>query len=289
MLRWIPLLFVLLWSTGFIGAAYALPWIEPFHLLFLRMLLTLLVFLVLIKLWHAPWPGATQAAHQMVVGLLVHAGYLGGVFAAIKWQLPAGVTALIVGLQPLLTALLAWSCLGQQLARRQWLGLCVGLLGVSLVLLSGLEGPGFVLEPWAVLAAILALLSISLGTLYQKRFGQGGDLLTGSFYQYLSTAVVMLILARSFEQGEITWHPQLILALLWLVLGLSVTAILLLMWMIRQGAVAKVATYFYLVPPLTVLEGWWLFDQGLGAWAWLGILLAVSGVYMALRQPVSRV
>lgn len=287
LIRSVPFLFVLLWSTGFIGARYALPWIEPFNLLFIRMLITLVVFLLLILVLRARWPSPREAGHQMVVGLLIHAIYLGGVFVAIKLALPAGVTALVVGLQPLLTALLARIGLGQTLRWQQWLGLLAGLVGVSLVLGSGLLGQTFEVHPAALLAVIISLFSISVGTLYQKRFGGQTDLLTGSFYQYLSTALCMALLAYGFETREVIWHSDLLLALLWLVFGLSVSAILLLMLMIRLGEVSRVASYFYLVPPLTAIEAWWLFDEQLNGLALLGILVTVTGVYLALKQPRS--
>lgn len=276
-------MFVLLWSTGFIGAKYALPHIEPFNLLFIRMLATLGVFLLLIQIFKARWPGRRAALHQMVVGSLVHAAYLGGVFAAIKLHMPAGITSLLVGLQPLLTALLAWSLLHEQLSARQWVGLALGLFGVTLVLMSGQHAGQFDLSAIAVFAILVALVGISVGTLYQKRFGQCTDLLTGSFYQYLATALWMGILTLCFEERTITWHPQLVAALLWLVFGLSVSAILLLMFMIREGEASKVASYFYLVPPVTAVESWLLFNEELGVGALLGIAVTVFGVYLVLR------
>ncbi|MBV0934632.1 DMT family transporter [Marinobacterium weihaiense] len=283
LIRFVPLAFVLLWSTGFIGARFGLPYIEPFYLLWLRTLLTLLVFAGLIWVFRARWPGPRQALHQMVTGALVHGCYLGGVFAAIKWQLPAGVTAILVGLQPVLTAVLAWGLWGQRLQPRQWLGLGLGLAGVILVLATGLQPGQFDIRPEAVLAAALALIGISVGTLYQKRFGAGTDLLTGSFFQYLAMALMMGGLTYTVETQAVHWHPELIGALLWLVLGLSVSAILLLMLMIREGEVSRVASYFYLVPPVTALEAWWLFDEQLSLMALAGMLLAVAGVYLVLR------
>jgi len=244
LLRWVPLLFVLLWSTGFIGAKYGLPYIEPFYMLFLRMLMTLAVFAVLMKLFGARPLSLRQAGHQMVTGLLVHGAYLGGVFAAIDWQMPAGITSLLVGLQPLLTAVVAWLWFGNRLKFAQWAGLLLGLAGVALVLLGGGRAASFDLAWPALLSTLLALVGISLGTLYQKRFGQGADLLSGSFYQYLATALLMGLLSFGFETREVIWHPQLILALLWLIFGLSVSAILLLMLMIREGEAARVASYF---------------------------------------------
>ncbi|WP_417533750.1 DMT family transporter [Marinobacterium stanieri] len=282
-IRFVPLIFVLLWSTGFIGARFGLPYIEPFYLLLIRTLITLGVFLGLILIFRAKWPAPRQAMHQMVTGALVHGCYLGGVFAAIKWELPAGVTSILVGLQPVLTAVLAWGVMGQALQGRQWLGLLLGLLGVMLVLGTGLQPGQFELRPEAVISACIALFGISIGTLYQKRFGAGTDLLTGSFYQYLSTGLMMAVLTLAFEQHQIIWHPELIGALAWLVFGLSVTAILLLMLMIREGEVARVASYFYLVPPVTALEAWLLFDEQLSPLAVGGMVLAVAGVYLVLR------
>jgi drug/metabolite transporter (DMT)-like permease len=279
------LVFVLLWSTGFIGAKFALPFIEPFNLLFLRMLLTLAVFLLLIALFKARWPTLPQALHQLVVGSLVHAAYLGGVFAAIKLAMPAGVASLLVGLQPLLTALLAWQLSGAQLRPLQWLGFALGLIGVTLVMWRGESLRGIDLGFWPLLAIGIALVGISLGTVYQKHFGGATNLLTGSFFQYLATALWMGLLTGGFEQGTVVWEPQLIGALLWLVFGLSVGAILLLMWMIREGEAAKVAAYFYLVPPVTALQGWWLFNERLGWVSLLGITVAVSGVYLVLKPP----
>ena len=279
----VPFIFVLLWSTGFIGAKYGLPYIEPFNLLFIRMLANLVVFALLIKLFSARTLSPVQAMHQMVVGLLVHAGYLGGVFAAIKLEMPAGITALLVGLQPLLTALIAWGAFSERLRLQQWLGMLLGIVGVVAVLHGNGKLGLFEFNGYAFAAAMVALLAISGGTLYQKRFGAGSDLLTGSFYQYLSTAVVMGGISFLFESGEVDWQIPLILSLAWLVFGLSVAAILLLLYMIREGESSRVAAYFYLVPPATAIEAWLLFDETFSMQALLGVGITVAGVYMVLR------
>lgn len=281
----VPLLFVLFWSTGFVGAKYALPYIEPFTLLFIRMLIALAVFLVLIAAFRPRRPNSRQAMDQMLVGSLVHAAYLGGVFVAIDRGMPAGIVALLVSLQPLLTALLVAASGGARLTPRQWSGLLLGFTGVSMVLLRDQSLTRFDVHWETLLAAGVALLGISVGTLYQKRRGTGVDLLAGSFYQYLATAVLMGWLSWSFESGDINWTPQLMLALAWLVLVLSVGAILLLMWMIREGESARVATYFYLVPPVTALQTWLLFDETLGPVAVAGVVVTVCGVYLVMRQP----
>ncbi len=282
----VPWAFVGIWSTGFIGAKYAVPYMEPFSVLLVRMLLTLLVFAGLLW-WRKPqWCSLPQAGHQMLVGFLVHACYLGGVFAAIDWSLPAGVTSLIMGLQPLLTALIGWLWLSERLFRSQWLGLLLGLIGVLLVVSQNIavDGESVGWDAWT--AAIISLLAISIGTLYQKRFGGSVDLMVGAFYQYLSTAIVMALLAWHFDSGVVVWHPTLIWALAWMVLALSVTAILLLMLMIREGEASKVASYFYLVPVLTAIEAWILFGESLNFTAIIGISVAVVGVYLTVRKNI---
>ncbi len=287
--RAVPFLFVGLWSTGFIGARWGLPYIEPFNFLFIRMLLTLLAFLGLILWFKAQWPTLRQSGHQMVTGSLIHAGYLGGVFAAIKLDLPAGVAAIIVGLQPLLTAFLSKYFLGQSLSQRGWIGLWLGLVGVIVVLGSGVFEHQFEVHPGALVAALVALFSITIGTLYQKRFGTGVNLLTASFVQYVATAIWMGLLTFSFETREIIWDPNLISALAWLVFGLSVSAILLLLLMIREGESAKVASYFYLVPMATTVEAWLLFDEQLSMLALAGIAVTVMGVYQTQRAITAKV
>ena len=281
----IPLLFVLLWSTGFIGAKYALPYIEPFYVLFIRMDLVVTAFLILALALRSRWPSPKQALHQMVTGSLVHTLYLGGVFVAIRWGLPAAVTSLYVGLQPIVVAVLAWWLLKEQLKPRQWLGLILGLMGVTLVLLRGdnLEVNHFTNHE-ALIAGTLALLGISLGTLYQKRYGGGVNLITGSLFQYIATAFWMGVLAYGFETREVQWHPELIAALAWLVIVLSIVAILLLMYMIREGEASKVSSYFYLVPPVTALESWLLFDEQLSWTGMVGMSLAAAGVYLVIRK-----
>ncbi|MCV6589161.1 MAG: DMT family transporter [Marinobacterium sp.] len=280
----VPWVFVGIWSTGFIGARYAVPYMEPFSVLLARMLLALLMFTGLLW-WRKPqWCTPRQVGHQMVVGTLVHAGYLGGVFAAIDWSMPAGVTAVIMGLQPLLTALVGFIWLSERLKGAQWLGLGLGLVGVLLVVSQTLEGDSGPVGADAWAAAVIALLAISFGTLYQKRFGAGVDLMVGAFWQYIATTIVLGLLVWQFDSGVVNWSWPLIGALAWMVLALSVTAILLLLVMIREGEASKVASYFYLVPALTALEAWLLFDETLNVIALLGIAVAVTGVWLTVRR-----
>ncbi|WP_261841037.1 DMT family transporter [Aliamphritea ceti] len=284
-IAFVPWMFVLLWSTGFVGAKYALPFIEPFYLLFLRMLFTLVVFAGLCFMFKPRWPAPVEAGHQMVTGFLVHGCYLGGVFAAIKLGMPAGITAIFVGLQPLLTALLSWRWFGQKLLSVQWLGMALGLLGVSVVILSGQQGGANLNVGLGAFVAVgCALIAISVGTLYQKQFGGSVDLLAGSVYQYISTAIFMGLLAFLFEERVVQWTPTLWLAMAWLVFGLSVAAILLLMLMIREGESARVASFFYLVPPAAAIEAWLLFDEQLSLLQLAAIGVTVFGVYLVLRR-----
>lgn len=287
-----PAVFVLLWSTGFIGAKFGLPYAEPFTFLFIRFVLTLLVLLPLMWLLKAKWPASlTLCGHVAVTGLLVHATYLGGVFYAIELGLPAGLASLLVGLQPLLTAALALPLLGERLSPWQWLGLALGLVGITLVL-SGQLAPGdgglfqgFGLD--ALACVLAALVGISAGTLYQKRYCAGMPLLGGSVVQYLAAGVALGAGALLLESRDVAWTPAFAATLAWLVLGLSVAAILLLMALIRRGAASKVASLFYLVPPLTALEAWWLFDETLGPVALSGMAVAIVGVALVVRGGAS--
>lgn len=280
----IPFIFVFFWSTGFITAKFALPFIEPFYLLFIRMLWTLVIFFALAVILRVTWPNPKQAGQQMLSGFLIHGLYLGGVFAAIKWGLPAGLTAIIVGAQPLLTALLSWSLLGERLKFKQYTGLALGFIGV-LTIITVTQGYDNVSLSWpALFSAMVALFAIAVGTLYQKRYGMGVNLVAASFWQYLSTALLMGTLAFTFESRVVIWDIQLIWALIWLIVGLSVAAILLLLFMIREGESAKVASYFYLVPPLTSIQAWILFDETLPLTAILAIFLVVFGVFLVVKR-----
>lgn len=279
-----PAVFVWLWSTGFIGAKYGLPYAEPFTLLLYRMLSTLVV-LGLIAWWlKSKWPSVSGMAHTAITGLLVHGLYLGGVFYAIDDGMPAGVVSIIVGLQPLVTAAVAVVVLREAISIRQWSGLVLGLIGVSLVILEKMGGTsqvsGFPVS--ALLWTLIALAGISIGTVYQKRFCQRVDLVPGAFIQYCAASVLFALGAFAFESREVSWNMQLILATGWLVLGLSVGAILLLMQLIRRGAASNVASLFYLVPPVTALQAYILFDERLGVLALCGGLLSVLGVALVV-------
>ena len=276
-----PLLFVLLWSTGFIGAKFGLPHAEPLSFLLIRYLLVISLMCLVALAMRAPWPkDARQWFHIGVSGLLVHGVYLGGVFIAISKGLPAGVTSLVVGIQPLFTAVGAGWLLNEAVLARQWLGLVLGFVGVALVV-SGKLGSGFGLE--ALWPALAALAGITLGTLYQKRFCHSFDWRTGAIAQFLPTAVATAVVVALTENFRVEWVPEFIFALSWLVLVLSVGAISLLNMLIRRGSAVNLASLFYLVPPCTALIAWLLFDERLAGMALVGMALAVWGVYLARK------
>ncbi|EXI75922.1 MAG: putative amino-acid metabolite efflux pump [Candidatus Accumulibacter sp. SK-11] len=278
----LPFLFVFLWSTGFIGAKFGLPYAEPLTFLLVRYLLVLSLMTGLALATSAPWPSdGRQWLHIGVSGLLLHGLYLGGVFIAIRHGLPAGVTALVVGMQPLLTAAGAGFVLGERVSARQWLGLVLGLAGVALVVANKL---GDLPLTGMLLPAIAALFGITLGTLYQKRFCPHFDLRSGSVIQFLPTAVCTALVAWLTESMHIEWTMQFVFALLWLVLVLSFGAISLLNLLIRSGSAVNVASLFYLTPPTTALIAWLVFGETLGGLALAGMVLAVAGVYLA-RVP----
>ena len=279
--RVFPLFFVLLWSTGFIGARLGLPHAEPLTFLLLRYLAVICLMTALSVITRAPWPQHPRDwLHIGMAGLLMHGTYLGGVFIAISKGLPAGVTSLVVGVQPLLTAVGAGWFLGEAVSRRQWAGLLLGLGGVGLVVADKL---GATFTAQALLPAIVALVAITAGTLYQKRFCPAFDWRTGSVAQFVPTAVVTALLAFFTESFRVEGTGEFFFALGWLVLVLSIGAISLLNWLIRHNNAVNIASLFYLVPPSTALLAWLLFDETFSVRALCGMGVAVWGVYLARK------
>ena len=281
--KFIPWIFVWIWSTGFIAAKYGLPYAEPFTLLSYRFVITLLFLFLIIIYKKSPWPGSRKDFfHLMVAGALIHGVYLGGVFQALKWGMPAGLGAMIIGLQPLGMALMAGVLLKERVSKKQWLGLIIGLVGLYLVLFDNLDltrqimFDGF--PVWAVFAVIISLFAISIGTIYQKRFCSNMNLYSGPWVQYFSASILCIAIALFFENGEVIWSSTFILAMTWQVLALSIGAILLLMKMIKHGASASVGSYFYLVAPLVAIQAWILFEETIGLSALAGVILISFGV-----------
>lgn len=278
-----PGLFVLLWSTGFIGAKLGLPYAEPLSFLLIRFACVIGLLGLLALVLRRPWPHRpTQWLHIAVAGALLHGGYLSGVFLAIHTGMAAGVVALIVGIQPLLTAFLSASMVGERVSGRQWMGLVLGFGGVTLVVwdklgFGGLSGAGFAFST-------LALVSITLGTLYQKRYCADLDLWSGSVIQFVAAALVLLPFALAFETMRVAWSGQFVFALGWLIFVLSLGAISLLHLLIRRGAATRVSALFYLVPPTTALLAFLIFGEKLGLAAVAGMAIAAAGVAIAVRK-----
>ena len=287
LLRAAPVVFVLIWSTGFIVARFGMPHAPPMGFLAWRYALSVVAFLLWIRLASAPWPkDRRQWAHLAVTGILVHAGYLGGVWAAVKGGMSAGTAALIVGLQPLLTALWLSSTGSVHAASaREWIGLVLGLAGVVLVVWQKL-GLGEAPLPTVVLA-VLALLSMTAGTLYQKRFVQAVDVRTASVVQMLAAFAVTLPLAL-IETEAMRWQLSLLAAMAWSVLALSLGASSLLFMLVQRGAATRVTSLLYLVPPCTALLAWALFGEALTATVLAGMALTAFGVWLVVRAPVAR-
>ena len=272
-----PALFVVLWSSGFIGTKVGVLHAEPMTFLSLRMGLLVLLLGALVLLGRAVWPSRACILHNVVAGLCVHGLYLGGVSVAIDRGLPAGLAALIVALQPILTSTLANRWLGERVALHQWIGLMLGLAGVWLVVQERTGGGG-TLGAW--LAIFIALIGITTGTLYQKRFASGVDWRIGLLVQYAAAGALFLSGALAFETWTVQWTAQFVLALGWLVFGLSLGAIWLFYFMIRRSAAMRVTSLFYLTPPVTALMAWLLFDERLAPLALAGMAICVAGVFL---------
>jgi drug/metabolite transporter (DMT)-like permease len=276
-----PAVFVLLWSTGFIFSKLGLPFTQPITFLVVRFAFVVALFGLWCALRRVVFPPRSQWRHVAVVGVALHGAYLGGVFVSISWGLPAGISALIVGLQPLLTGAVVGRLLGERVATRQWLGLWLGLAGVLAVLWEKLTLDGIALA--AVWPSVVGLIGITFGTLYQKRFCPTVDLAAGGLLQYGAALAVLLPVALIFEPMTVNWTLDFAVALGWLVLVLSVGAVSLLMLLVRQGAAAKVASFFYLVPPVTAVMAWLLFGETLGSVALGGMALAALGVALVQK------
>lgn len=291
MVRAIPAVFVLIWSTGFIVAKFGLPYAPPLTFLVIRYVLSIVCFLIWIRLARAPWPREPrQWLHLAVAGLLMHAAYLGGVWVAVKGGMGSGLTALIVGLQPVLTAL--WiastgasgrsSKVKAQVTSRQWLGLVLGLGGLLLVV-SRKFGTGSEATVFTLACAVIALISITAGTLYQKRFMKPTDVRTANVIQLGAALLVTLPLAL-LETEAIVWNGEFLGAMAWSVLALTLGGSSLLYLLIQRGAATSVASLLYLVPPTTALMAWALFGESITVTTLVGTALTALGVSLVVRS-----
>ena len=284
-LRAMPWVFVLIWSTGFIVARYGMPHAPPMSFLAVRYALSILCFLPWIVLAGVKWPSdRPQALHLAVTGVLMHAGYLGGVWAAVKAGMGSGLSSLIVGIQPVLTAIWLTSVGGHDVSRRQWLGLLLGFAGLVLVVSRkfGAGGPGDSANWLNLSFAVMALFAITAGTLYQKRFVQPCDVRTANTVQLAAALVVTLPLAL-LEAETMHWNAELVGAMAWSVLGLTLGGSSLLYMLIQRGAAASVTSLMYLVPPCTALIAWVLFAEPITATTIAGTALTAFGVSLVVR------
>jgi drug/metabolite transporter (DMT)-like permease len=284
-----PALFVLLWSTGFIGARYGMPYIEPLTFLAVRMGFAVVIMAAIALLAGARRPNANEIGHSLVAGSLVHGLTLGGVFTAISQGVPAGISALILGLQPIVTSIIANRFMGEKITRLQGVGLALGLVGVLLVL----HDRNIVLAGSALgwVASFLSLIGITLGTLYQKSYCGSIDWRAGNLVQYVGAGILFTLGAFAFETRDIHWTGELIFALAWLVLVLSIAAVALMYWLIRRSAATGFASLFYLVPAVTACLAYILFGERLDTLSILGMVICAGGVVLvnhgAAKSPAT--
>lgn len=282
--RLVPATFLVLWATGFIGARYAMPWAEPFTFLTLRFVIAAVILGGMMLALGSKRLSRAGTLHAVVAGVLMQGIYLGGVFWAIHRGMPAGLSALIVGLQPIVTAVMAGELLGEAILPRHWVGLATGFVGVVIVLWPKLGAIGEGVTAATLAASVIAVVAMSLGTVWQKRFATG-DLVASTFWQYVGGAALMAAGSLAFETRAVTVNGELVFALVWLVLVLSIGAIFLLMLMIRDGEMSKVASLFYLVPAVTALMAWALFGEQLNVVQLVGMAIATLGVALATAKP----
>lgn len=278
----VPVVFVVLWSSGFVACKAALVDSGPFTLLFLRFLLAAAVMAAIAVLWRAPWPASRrEAGHVVVAGILMHALYLGPNFYAVSRGVPVGMNALVGALQPLLTAVLASRFMGERVGPLQWVGLLLGIAGIAMVVFDKIA---FDLALWPeFLGTLVALVSITVGTLYQKHFCPRMDLRSGPAIQFAAATVVTAVPLLLFEQWRAEWTLNFAVSLGWLV-ALSGTIYGILIWLFRRGAATRVASLFFLVPPVTSASTWLVFGERLGPLALAGMVVTVVAVALASRK-----
>ena len=276
-----PAVFVVLWSTGFIATKYVLHSAEPLTYLTIRMAVVVAMMVVIVAVARPQWPDRAGIAHSVVAGILVHGFYLGGTAVAIAHSIPAGLSALIPGLQPILTSTLANRWLGERVTALQWSGLLLGLAGVVLILhnrpMSGEAG-------WGWLASGVSLVSITLGTLYQRRYCNRIDWRAGNLVQYVAVMIFFAAGAGLFENNEVHWTREFVLSVAWLAIVLSIGSIGLLYWLIRRSAATSVASLFYLVPAVTALMAYVLFGERLDTVAIIGMIACAAAVFLVNRR-----
>jgi drug/metabolite transporter (DMT)-like permease len=289
--RTAPALFVLLWSTGFTGIRYGIPYAPPFTFIAIRMaiasVLLALISLAITKRFTRDLP---TIGKSVLVGMTIHGAYLGGCFYGVKQGMPAGITALICSLQPVLVSVFSSIFFQEKLSPRKWLGLGLGLAGLVLVIAPKLQSSGEQGLPTAgVIAVFIALLGGTSGTLLQKKFGSGVEVLSGTSWQYVATGILMGSLALIFEGDQsITWNASFIFSLIWLIVALSIGAILILYFLLARSSASSVSSLYYLVPAVTAVEAYFLFGEKIGLVTAVGTLVTIAGVALVVRQGRAR-
>ncbi|WP_394779643.1 DMT family transporter [Undibacterium sp.] len=281
-----PYVFILIWASGYIVAKYGLPYAQPLTFLSLRYAGVLLFMGILAVTMRAPWPTRSAWPHIAIAGVLMQACYLGGVWSAVKLGMPAGVAALIVNTQPVLTACLG-PLIGEKTEKRQWFGLALGMLGVGLVVANKISVIG--MSTASILLAVFALLTMTVGTMYQKKKCPSFDVRTGQFIQFAASLALTFPLALYFESQTVLWTPQFFGALAWSVFVLSGVGISVLFVMIRHGEATKVTSYMYLVPPVTAGMAWLMFNERFTVTAMIGMVIAVAGVALVVKKPARKI
>jgi drug/metabolite transporter (DMT)-like permease len=279
-----PFVFVLLWSTGFVVARYGTDDAGPFTFLAIRLGVAALVLLVYAQVTKAPSISRTSMKWAALSGLGMHAMYLGGVFLAISWGMPSGVSALIAGLHPVFTTVTARFLLAERLSRGQWLGVCLGFSGVIVVVVDHMSHHSGDITATAIIAAAISVAGMCGGTLVQRRHGMQMPLLRGTVVQYAMSAAVLAVAAGFHEHFAFTVTARSMFALSWAVIVLSLAAVLIMLWLLQHHAAAKVSSLFFLTPALSTLEGAILFGERLGPLALVGLIVALAGVSLTLRS-----
>ena len=281
-----PGLFVFLWSTGFIGVKYGIPYAPPFYFIAIRMAIASLLLFIAISFLRRSQPLTRSILWpSTLIGLTLHGAYLGGCFFAVSRGMPAGVAALIVSLQPVLVSLFAAKYLNEPLKARAVLGLILGLVGLFVVVIPRINMTGDnAISLVAVAASVIGLLGGTSGTILQKKYGGAIPTLAGTSIQYAATALVLLVLALLFEEPNITWSPEFIGALTWLVLALSFGAILLLFFLLSHGSAASVSSLYYLVPAVTAIIAYFMFDEHISVISLIGTAITVVGVWLVVSK-----
>jgi drug/metabolite transporter (DMT)-like permease len=279
--RFAPALFILIWSSGYVVAKAAAPYADALTFLLWRYAGVVLLMLALALIARAKWPSRRDMLHLAVAGIGIQAIYLGGVWVAIRHGMPAGVAALIVNLQPVLTAALA-VFVHERVSSRQWVGIALGFVGVLLVVANKLGTQGMTLAP--VLLCLGSLLGMTLATLYQKRFVSQFDLRTGQVVQFIAAIIATLPFALAFEQGHIEWNSQVIAVMLWSIVVLTGGGISLMFFMLREGQATRVTGLMYLVPSVAALMAWLMFGERLSINAIVGMIVTLLGVFLVVKS-----